>query len=321
MRKYLTTEQFIRKAKQIHKDKYNYSKVKYINSKIPVEIICPSHGSFFKTPNAHLSQQSGCPVCSGHKRCFLELLSKSHKIHQRKYDYSKFIFKNMNTKSIIICPFHGEFKQAMSKHIYQKTGCAKCGTLKAAKANRKDFEMFVNEAKKIHNEKYSYEKSTYINIHTPIEIICPLHGSFFQSPTNHIHHHNQNGCPLCANSRYSKCAIEWLCSIAKHENINIQHAENGGEYTIPGTKYRVDGYCKETNTIYEFYGDVFHGNLNKFEQHELCHPFTNETAIELYNKTIAREQQIIKMGYNIISIWEEQWKSNNKNNVYLNIKK
>lgn len=59
-----TTEEFIEKAKKIHGDKYDYSKVNYETSIIPVEIICPKHGPFWKSPTLHLSQKQGCPKCS-----------------------------------------------------------------------------------------------------------------------------------------------------------------------------------------------------------------------------------------------------------------
>lgn len=52
-------------------------------------------------------------------------------------------------------------------------------------------------------------------------------------------------------------------------DVNIQHGNNIGEFRIPNTKYSADGYCKETNAIYEFHGDYWHGNPNKFIQSEM----------------------------------------------------
>lgn len=62
----LTTEQFIEKARQIHGDKYDYSKVEYVNNKTNVCIICPEHGEFWQTPHNHLKGK-GCPICSESK--------------------------------------------------------------------------------------------------------------------------------------------------------------------------------------------------------------------------------------------------------------
>lgn len=90
----------------------------------------------------------------------------------------------------------------------------------------------------------------------------------------------------------------------------IQHAMNGGEYCIPNTRYRVDGYCSENNTVYEFHGDCFHGNPDVFAPEEYCHPFNNKTAGELYSATKHRENEIISLGYNLVVVWESDYMLN-----------
>jgi hypothetical protein len=83
-------------------------------------------------------------------------------------------------------------------------------------------------------------------------------------------------------------------------NINIQHAENGGEYTIENSKYKVDGYCKELNTVYEFNGDLWHGNPLIYNGNDM-NPVTKTTYKELYDKTIKKELFIKNLGYNLIT--------------------
>ena len=61
--KKLTTEEFIEKAKKIHGDKYNYSKVEYYDSYTKVCIICPEHGEFWQQPRVHLNG-GRCSICS-----------------------------------------------------------------------------------------------------------------------------------------------------------------------------------------------------------------------------------------------------------------
>lgn len=60
--KKLTTEEFIKRAKEVHGDKYDYSKVEYKNNKTPVTIICPIHGEFQQRPSNHLNG-NGCKKC------------------------------------------------------------------------------------------------------------------------------------------------------------------------------------------------------------------------------------------------------------------
>lgn len=92
----------------------------------------------------------------------------------------------------------------------------------------------------------------------------------------------------------------------KEQHIYIQHAENDGEYTIPNTKYKVDGYCKKTNTIYEFAGDMWHGNPEKYNPMAI-NRVNKKLYCELYLKTFKKELLIMELGYNYVSIWESEY--------------
>ena len=112
---------------------------------------------------------------------------------------------------------------------------------------------------------------------------------------------------------YSLMAIDWMKSVEKRDGITIKHARNGGEQRVSlgeGRWLSFDGYCEENHTVYEFHGDVYHGNPEIFPAEENCHPFDKSiTAGELYEKTIQREQLIKNLGFNIESIWESDWKA------------
>ena len=123
-----TTEQFIEKAKKIHGDKYDYSKINYISTNKKVTIICKEHGEFEQSPHNHL-ENNGCSKCSGNKKLSNEdFIQKAKLIHGNKYDYSKVEYKNAFAKVIIICQKHGEFEQIARNHISEekRNGCPKC---------------------------------------------------------------------------------------------------------------------------------------------------------------------------------------------------
>lgn len=120
-----STENFIEEAKQIHGDKYDYSKVVYERSNEKVCIICPEHGEFWQTPNSHL-KGCGCPKCDfSYKMNREDFILKSGNIHGNEYDYSKVEYVNSQTKVCIICPVHGEFLQTPNDHLCG-CGCPKC---------------------------------------------------------------------------------------------------------------------------------------------------------------------------------------------------
>ena len=189
-----TTEEYIKQAKKIHKDKYDWSKVVYVDAKTKVCIICPIHGEFWQRANNHLSG-CGCVKCYNERRNLTtrmtteEFIKKARKIHGDKYDYSKVEYANNRTKVCIICPEHGEFWQTPSHHL-QGHGCPKCSD-NMCLTN----EEFIKRAKKIHKDKYDYRDINYVNNHTPIQLCCKKHGIFLQLPAHHLKGH---GCPKCA---------------------------------------------------------------------------------------------------------------------------
>ena len=236
-----------------------------------------------------------------------EFLEKAYAVHGYVYDYSDVVYTNNSTDIKIICSIHGPFFQKPNSHLDQRSGCKKCGRQKRDKKHTLTIEKFIQRAHKAHNHKYDYSKVTYTHNTDIITIICPLHGEFQQQAYSHIKTNCFSGCPRCGNLGVSNKAIKWINTISNSHSINIQHALNGGEYRIPGTRYKADGYCQETNTIYEFYGDKWHGNIKRFEPNQKCHPFSEKTAIELYNETIQREELLKTHGYQVVSIWERDY--------------
>ena len=185
------TNSFISKAIKIHKDRYDYSKVNYINSKTKINIICKIHGEFEQLPSNHLSKHN-CQKCAKNfKLDTLKFIDKAKQIHNDVYDYSKVNYVNADTKIIIICKIHGEFIQIPDFHINRKCGCPKC-------SNNVKFDTlkFIEKSKQIHGNKYVYSRVEYINNQIPIIIICKIHGDFTQQPYVHLLNH---GCPSCIN--------------------------------------------------------------------------------------------------------------------------
>lgn len=185
----LTTEEFIERANKVHHGKYDYSRTMYNGNKSKVEIICPKHGSFWQNASTHM-KGGLCPVCSNTQRITQEVfLERAPKIHENKYDYSKVQFENLDEFVKIICPVHGEYLQRAKVHI-RGYGCPMCGGSKKLTT-----EEFAEKANKVHENKYDYSKSKYVNTSTKVCIICPEHGEFWQIPNNHL---LGTGCPKCA---------------------------------------------------------------------------------------------------------------------------
>ena len=228
MPKKLTKEEFIKKANEKHKGKYDYHKVDYVNAKTKVCIICPKHGEFLQNPDDHLRGR-GCSKCKGeangerNRLSLSDFIKKANEKHGDKYDYSKVEYVDAHTKICIICPSHGEFWQTPHNHI-QGRGCSTCGVMKIGDKNRLSLSNFIKRANKVHDGKYNYAKVHYVNCNTKVCIICPKHGEFEQIPKHHI---RGSGCPKCS-SNYVPTTEEWIVSANEKHN---------GKYDYHKVKY------------------------------------------------------------------------------------
>ena len=300
-----SNEKFIEEANLMHKNKYDYSMIEYLNSKSKITIICNKHGEFKQIPSKHLKGQ-GCKKCSGNYTLLKEeFIEKAIEVHGNKFIYSNVKYINNKTPIEINCKFHGIFLQIPYIHL-KGHSCPKCSRSSISEKQIKN-NNFVETANKIFKNEYDYSLVNYQGSNIKVKIICNIHGIFEKTPDNHVHKTRPQGCQKCQiKKQYSKKQIEWLNFIQLKDNIIIQHAENNSEFYIPNTKYRADGFCQETNTIYEFHGDYWHGNPNKFISSEI-NKTTNCSFGELYQKTLEKENYIKNLGFNLITIWESDW--------------
>jgi len=242
--KRLTTQEFIKRAKKIHKNKYDYSKTSYISFHEKLVIICLKHGEFTQRASDHL--RYGCKECGlyrsreGTRHTANQFIQKAMVKHGRKYDYSKVVYHNNKTKVEIVCPIHGSFLQTPDNHVDK--GCGECaGNILYTK------KIFISKAHQIHNYKYNYSLTEYKNIKTKVIIICSKHGKFRQTPHKHL---SGNGCPTCNSSSIGERIIE--------EFLNKNEIDYKREKTFKGCKFkrllRFDFYIPLSNLTIEYDG-------------------------------------------------------------------
>lgn len=232
----------------------------------------------------------------------IQFIEKASKIHEGKYDYSHSIYLNAKQKLTILCLTHGEFSQTPSNHLHNKQGCPKCGNENISKALIENAGEFIDRLAKIHNNLYDYSKVNYKGRQVKIEIICKKHGSFYQRANNHF---RGTGCPHCG-LNISKLETEFL------DYIGIPNTREARQVCVVGRK--VDGIDRNTNTIYEFLGDYWHGNPKKFNQLDF-NKLNKITFGKLLENTLKKFSVLKTNGYNVNYIWENDWKIWNKTGV------
>ncbi len=190
-----------------------------------------------------------------------DFINKARAIHGDKYNYDFVDYKNNCTKITIVCPLHGFFEQNPIKHI-SGSGCIHCARDLTGNKLRKPLEVFIKEAKEVHQDKFDYSKVNYTNDRTKITIGCPIHGDIEIAPYRHLKKH---GCYKCGNKEnkggysrgeYIKKAKGRICTFYTIRCFN----EEESFYKIGIT---VVGLLKRYNTTermpynYEIISEVF----------------------------------------------------------------
>ena len=197
-----TFEEWVNICNNIHKNKYKYiKKYKKDNKYWFLEIVCDKHGIFNKKIQNHTKKKQGCPKCSKPSKLTREdFIKKANTIHKNKYDYSLVEYKNTNEKIQIKCIKHGIFEQLPKNHLYNEQGCPKCVHNYKLSNNE-----FIERSKKIHQNKYNYEKTKFIKFGIKVDIECKLHGIFSQRPGDHL---SGNGCYKCSGFTRNKNILD-----------------------------------------------------------------------------------------------------------------
>lgn len=179
-------------------------------------------------------------------------IRKALRKHGDMYDYSNVVYVKATVNVEIICRVEGHepFPQTPDVHL-SGSGCKICGRIKSINKQKLTLKEFIEKANEVHGKgKYDYSESEYINMNTPILIICPNHKPFKQTPANHL---NGQGCPICG---IKKCADKRRTTIEEFiKRANIVHGE--GRYDYSKVNY-VDNQteviiiCHNHETPYEF---------------------------------------------------------------------
>jgi Zn finger protein HypA/HybF involved in hydrogenase expression len=195
----LSNEEILQKFREVHGDRYDYSRVEYTGRMDNVTIVCEKHGPFEQAPNNHLAGQN-CPVCG---RIILseksklnpeQVLERFEKVHGNTYDYSRVEYTGTQNNVTIVCEKHGPFEQAPNSHL-AGSGCPVCGRISLSEKSTHTQEQVIGKFREIHGDTYDYSRVEYSGNSIKVTIVCHEHGSFEQPPSSHK---SGQGCPDCS---------------------------------------------------------------------------------------------------------------------------
>lgn len=139
-----------------------------------------------------------------------EFLRRSHERHGEKFTYdekTREFYNGSHSIVPIVCPVHGEMWVEARSHW--KYDCEKCSYAVRGKMYGSSTEDFIEKARNVHGDKYDYSNVSYLKAHDKVNIICPIHGSFSQTPNYHL---NGKGCPYCKESHLERRLCLYLAS-------------------------------------------------------------------------------------------------------------
>lgn len=213
-----------------------------------------------------------------------QFIKECTEVHGNKYDYSETFYTGAHNVITIICPIHGSFQQKAYSHV-QGCGCLECAGVK--KLTTKEF---IEKSQKVHGEKYEYSLVNYVNAHSKVNIICPVHGVFQQIPSSHWY--LQQGCPICAlskqTSRGEKEVCAYIKSIYSGEVLENDKTQIG--------RMELDIFLPELRIGIEYNGSHWH--KLKEERQPGCHA--------------EKERRCKEANILLINVEERDWKNNRK---------
>ena len=290
-----TTEQFIKEAKEIWGDKYDYSLVNYKGALRTIEVIYEGI-VFEQIANSHLKY---APELNMNRDWFIK---RAKDKWGDKYDYSLVEYKDCKKKVKIIYKKTGE--------IFEQTPTLHLTNAPERLLVRKTTEQFIKEANIIHDFRFSYDKTNYIKNQIKVIINCPIHGDFEQRPLSHL---QGNGCPNCSESKGEKIIAKYLDknNISYYRQHKFDDCKNifqlPFDFFIP--KYRT---CIEFDGKQHYEPADFFGGIEAFEKLK-----TNDRIKDDYCENNYIDLVRIKYDQldNIESYLKEVFKY--KNNIYI----
>lgn len=197
-----TNSDFIKDAKKIHGDTYDYSQTQYESAVKEVTIVCRVHGAYQQKPTIHL-KGCGCPKCSKvGKVTTSEFIERSMSVHGGTYDYRNVAYRTMLDNVSITCLKHGDFWQSPSNHLSGR-GCPKCGTESQSSVMRLSEDKAIEMC-----AKRNFLLLTYAGNATDKSKIKCNNGHEWDTSLSKIQ--QGIGCPACAVSGYNPLRIGYV---------------------------------------------------------------------------------------------------------------
>lgn len=211
------TKAFIDKCNDANPGKYTYDNTYVPSGSVAttkITITCSVHGvDCTSTKSNLLKGASSATVCTECK--IASIHTRAKKVHNDYYTYLPITnFVNQDSEMTSVCHEHGEFTQSINAHLSGK-GCRKCATKNLVELRTKNTDQFIEDAIKVHGDKYTYNKVKYTKSANVVTITCPKHGDFDQIANSHLVGFGCNLCGIESAAEKSRYTTDKFIQLAK----------------------------------------------------------------------------------------------------------
>jgi len=247
-----TQESFLAELEQKFPGVYNTSKVKYVNTETPVELICTARGHELKlTAEGIFGKRSyGCKACKmqsvweAKKVSTDTMAGRFLEAHGTQYGYDWSTYKSPQDEVKITCPVHGEFWQVAAVHA-KGCHCPKCSTKERSEASIPTYGKFIQELHEVHGkDKFTPEEGTYSKYTSSMNLLCNQCNTIFSIQPTVLLSSERKGCPDCNRER------GWVeMKVTQEEVLERFARQHGDTYDYDMTGYEtldspIKVYCK-----------------------------------------------------------------------------
>ena len=248
----LTRDEYIRRSRAVHGNKYDYSRTVVASATAKVVIICPKHGPFEQAPSVHYSQGCGCPSCARNRRLTIEVMRQ----HAAQKGGACLSARYVNSRAPLRwrCSEGHTWTATPSNIIKTKgTWCPDC-----AGVAPRTLKQMIHIAKERGGVCLSTE---YRRLHAKLKWRCKNGHEFAMSP-GHVIHRNQ-WCPRC-----SRLVSERICRAMFEALFRRQFPKAKPDWltTVKGNQAELDGCCAELRLAFERHGEQHYRRVGHFHR-------------------------------------------------------
>jgi phage FluMu protein Com len=254
----MDTDEFVRRSRELHGDKYGYDEAVYVGQRTKVKIFCLAcQKSFEQFPRKHYAQGEGCWDCGVAKRAktqtltFEQFVSCAKKKHGSRYEYDRTTYVKAKDKLTIRCRGCGDvFEQQGNAHL-QGSGCPRCSSLQAHAKQSYGGAGFIVRARLIHGDKFEYLGCADVNWTQKSTVTWRCRDCGLIRDQLVLNHLAGNGCARCSKQERHTTDSFIAKSLATHGKDRYDYSE----VTFVTNRIPVWITCKKCNTRWKIKPD------------------------------------------------------------------